>query len=63
VTRLLKLAALVGLAIWVWRTFFGGGEPHERASLSYADGSSIVLEPGSPDFERMAAVARRVLVT
>ena len=61
-TRLLKLAALVGLAIWVWRTFFGGREAHERASLSYADGSSMVLEPGSPDFERMAAVARRVLV-
>ena len=61
--RLLRLAVVVGLAIWAWRTFVGGREPHERASLSYADGSSIVLEPGSSDFERMAAVARRVLVT
>ena len=60
--RLLRLAVLVALAIWAWRTFVGSREPHERASLSYADGSSMVLEPGSPDFERMAAVARRVLV-
>lgn len=60
--RLLRLAVLVGLAIWAWRTFVGTREPHERASLSYADGSSLVLEPGSPEFERLAMVARRVLM-
>ncbi|MFO7572565.1 MAG: hypothetical protein R6W48_08205 [Gaiellaceae bacterium] len=56
--RLLRLAVLVGLAIWAWRRFVGGGEPSERAGVSYADGSSLVLEPGSPGFERLAALAR-----
>jgi hypothetical protein len=61
--KLLRLAVVVGLAVWAWRTFVGGREPHERASVSYADGSSFVLEPGSPEFERLAAVARRVVLS
>jgi hypothetical protein len=61
VRKLVRLAVLVGLAVWAWRTFFGGREPHERASVSYADGSSLVLEPGSPEFERFAVIARTVL--
>jgi hypothetical protein len=61
VTRLLRLAILGGLFIWVWRYLVGAREPHERASVSYADGSSIVLEPGSPEFERLASAARPVL--
>jgi hypothetical protein len=59
--RLLRLAALVGLAVWAWRAFVGSRRPHERATAAYADGSSIVLEPGSDGFERLAAVARTAL--
>lgn len=59
--KLLRLAIVVGLAIWAWRFFAGSGEPLERAGVSYADGSSIVLEPGSPGFERFASIARSAL--
>ncbi len=61
--RLVRLVFFVGLGIWVWRFFVGEREPPERASVSYADGSAIVLEPGSPGFERLASVARSALVT
>jgi hypothetical protein len=61
VRRLLRLAVLVGAAIWAWRHFFGARESHERASVSFSDGSAIVLEPGSPDFERLASIARMAL--
>jgi hypothetical protein len=63
VRRLIRLAVLVGLAIWAWRKFFGPSGPEERAGVSYADGSAVVLEPGSPGFERLAAVARSALMT
>lgn len=57
--KLVRLVVLVALAVWAWRLFLGRRAPVERASVSYADGSSLVLEPGSPGFERLAAVARR----
>lgn len=59
--RLLRLALAVGLGVWAWRTFVGGRKPHERATVTFADGSSAVLEPGSEAFERLAAIARRAL--
>lgn len=61
--RLIRLALFVGLAIWAWRKFFGPSGPDERAGVSYADGSAVVLEPDSPGFERLAAVARSALRT
>jgi hypothetical protein len=59
--KLIRLAILVGLAVWVWRRIAGPSGPPERAGVSYADGSSVVLEPGSPGFERLAAIARPAL--
>jgi hypothetical protein len=61
VRKLLRLALATALAIWAWRYFVGTRGPHERANVSYADGSEIVLEPGSAEFERLASVARSVL--
>jgi hypothetical protein len=61
VRTLLRLALLVGAAIWAWRHFVGTRQPHERASVSFSDGSAIVLEPGSPEFERLASIARSAL--
>jgi len=61
VRKLIRLAVLVGLGIWAWRRFFGSSGPLERAGVSYADGSAVVLEPGSAGFERLAAVARTAL--
>ena len=59
--KLLRFAVLLGLAIWAWRRFTGPSGPHERAGVSYADGSSLVLEPGSAGFERLAAAARAAI--
>ena len=59
--KLIRLAVVVGLAIWAWRTFFGPSGSLERAGISYADGSAVVLEPGSQGFERLAAIARTAL--
>jgi hypothetical protein len=61
VRRLLRLALAVAVAVWAWRYIVGARGPHERASVAYADGSEIVLDPGSPEFERLAAQARAVL--
>jgi hypothetical protein len=61
VTGLIRLAIVVGLAIWAWRKFFGSSRSAERAGVSYADGSALVLEPGSPGFERLAAITRTAL--
>jgi hypothetical protein len=58
VRKLIRLVVLAVLAVWAWRKFFGSSGSLERAGVSYADGSSVVLEPGSPGFERLASVAR-----
>jgi hypothetical protein len=59
--KLIRLAVVVGLAIWAWRRFFGPSGPEERAGVSFADGSAVVLEPGSAAFERLASIARTAL--
>jgi hypothetical protein len=58
VKRLFRLAVLVALTVWAWRFIAGRRGPQERAGVSYADGSSIVLEPGSAGFARLADAAR-----
>ena len=59
--KLLRLALAVGLAIWAWRFLVQGRGPHERASVAYANGSDVVLDPDSPEFDRLATIARSVL--
>jgi hypothetical protein len=59
--KLLRLFLLVALGVWVWRLYLARREPDERAGISYADGSSVVLEPISPGFDRLAAIARGAL--
>jgi hypothetical protein len=59
--KLIRLLILIALAIWAWRKFFGSSGSLERAGISYADGSSVVVEPGSSGFERLASVARPAL--
>jgi hypothetical protein len=59
--RLLRLVVLGALVFWAWRFFVGRREADERAGISYGDGSSFVLEPDSPGFERLAAIARGAL--
>jgi hypothetical protein len=59
--RLLRIAIVVGLAVWAWRYVSGQRGPLERAGVAYEDGSSLVLEPGSPGFARLADAARPAL--
>jgi hypothetical protein len=61
--RFFRFVVLLVVTVWAWRLLFGRDEPQERAGVSYADGSSVVLEPGMPGFERLAAVARDALRT
>jgi len=61
VRRLLRLAVVIGLTVWAWRLLVARRGPHERAGISFADGSSLVLEPGTPGFERLADAARPAL--
>jgi len=61
VRRLFRLAVVIGLTVWAWRLLVARRGPHERAGVSYADGSSLVLEPGTPGFERLADAARPAL--
>jgi hypothetical protein len=62
VRNFLRLVLAVRLAIWAWRFLVQGRGPHERASVAFADGSDVVLDPGSPEFDRLATIARGVLV-
>ena len=59
--RLFRLLLFVGLGVWAWRLFVASRGPDERAGVSYADGSSFVLERSSPGFDRLAAIARGAL--
>jgi len=63
VKKLIRLALLVLLAGWAWRKLFGPSGSEERAGVSYADGSAVVLEPGTPGFERLASITRSALRT
>ena len=59
--KLIRLVLLVLFAVWAWRKLFGPSGSEERAGVSYADGSAVVLEPGSPGFEQLASIARSAL--
>jgi hypothetical protein len=59
--KLVRLVLLVALGVWVWRLILARREPDERAGVSYSDGSSFVLEPSSPGFDRLAAIASDAL--
>jgi hypothetical protein len=54
IRRLLVLAGLATAAWWLLRG--RGREP--RAVVGYGDGSSLTLEAGSPELERMLELAR-----
>jgi hypothetical protein len=57
--RLLTLAGLAGLVWWLLdrrRGNVAGG-----ATVGYADGSSVTLEQGAPELERLQEAAREVV--
>lgn len=53
--KLLSLAAL-GAAVW-WLLGRRTKPTADRITIGYADGSSVTLEAGSPEFDRLVAIA------
>lgn len=53
--RLLSLTA-IGAAVW-WLLGRRSKPSAGRVTIGYADGSSVTLEAGSPELERLAAIA------
>lgn len=53
--RVFSLAA-VGALVWWLLGRRGKAEPF-RATIGYADGSSVTLEAGSPELERLVQIA------
>jgi len=54
--RRLALLALVAGAAW-WFLNRGSGEEPGGATIGYADGSSVTLDVGSPELERLLQIA------
>ena len=52
-SRLIRLAILVALAVWAWRRFFASSRSRDRAAVSYADGSSVVNLTNTPDVDEV----------
>lgn len=53
--RLLSLAA-IGAAVWWFLTRRGTSSPG-GVTIGYEDGSSVTLDAGSPELERLLAIA------
>jgi hypothetical protein len=53
--RLIVLALIGGIAWWFLNRAGTGDE--ESATIGYADGSSVTLEAGSPELDRLLQIA------
>ncbi len=53
--KLLSLAA-IGAAVW-WLLGRRSKPSTGRVTIGYADGSSVTLEAGSPELDRLTAIA------
>jgi hypothetical protein len=61
VKRLLRVAVIGALALLAWRRL-RGHRTAERATVAFSDGSALVFEPGSDQFDRLASPARAALL-
>lgn len=53
--RLLSLAA-IGAAVW-WLLGRRSKPSADRITIGYADGSSVTLDAGSPELDRLTSIA------
>lgn len=57
--RLARLGIVAALAWWLWRR--RRAESTGAVTVGYEDGSALRLEPGSPELDRLLAIARGLL--
>lgn len=57
-----RLLALALAALVAWRFLARRSRPEHEVSVGWDDGSSAVIEPGSPGRETLVEIAGRVLV-
>ncbi len=57
----LLLIALVGLVLWRVLRRRGGGGRSETVVVAWEDGSSLVVEDGASEHDRLVAAARAVV--
>ena len=60
--RRLALLALIGAVAW-WFVGRRRCEPEESATIGYADGSAVTLDPGSPELDGLLQIAAEALRT
>lgn len=58
--KLLTLAVIGGIVYWFLNR--GGPEDGQRATIGYADGSAVTLDPGAPELDRLVQIASEALV-
>lgn len=56
-----RLLAFTLAALVAWRFLARRSRPEEEVSVGWADGSSAVIEPGSPGRDTLVEIARAVL--
>jgi hypothetical protein len=56
--RRLAVLALIAAAAW-WFLKRDGNEAQGGATIGYADGSSVTLDAGSPELDRLQQIAAR----
>jgi hypothetical protein len=57
--KLLGLAVIGGIVYWFINR--GGADDGQRATIGYVDGSAVILEPGSPELDRLVLIASEAL--
>jgi hypothetical protein len=56
--KLVFLLALAGVVRWLLRR---NREPEDTATIGYEDGSSLTLETGAPELERLLQIGREAV--
>jgi len=59
--RKLLVLAIIGCMVY-WFLNRGGSDDGQSATIGYADGSSVTLDPGTPELDRLVQIASEALV-
>jgi hypothetical protein len=58
--KLLALAVIGGIVYWFLNR--GAAGEGQIATIGYADGSAVTLEPGAPELDRLVQIASEALL-